>query len=95
MNIGKAIKEIRKQRGFSQIELAAKVGLTQASISQIELELKRPTKRNLNALCKELEIAEPLLYLLAMEPSDVPKKHKMKYDALFPIVKNLISQIVE
>ena len=52
MNIGKVIKELRKERGFSQIELANICNLTQTSLSQIETGAKRPTSKNLKKICK-------------------------------------------
>ncbi len=93
MNVGFAIKTLRKEKEMSQGDLSSKVGISQASISQIELGTKSPTPTNLKKICKALGISEPLLYLLATEASDIPKGNKEKYDMLFPAIEGLIKQL--
>lgn len=36
MNIGAAVRQIRKSKGVSQVELAEKIGVSQAMLCQIE-----------------------------------------------------------
>jgi transcriptional regulator with XRE-family HTH domain len=92
MNIGKAIKEIRKEKGITQVILSKKSGITQAALSQIESG-SIPHNGTLTKICKCLKVSEALVYLLAIEHLDVPKKNKILYDKLFPTVKTLILQI--
>jgi len=47
MNLGKPIKEIRKNRGMSQVVLAKRCGISQTSLSQIESGEVVPTKKTL------------------------------------------------
>ncbi len=94
MNIGSAIKAIRKQAGITQVELSAQTGLTQASLSQIESGLKRPSDRNFKKICKALDVPESIVYILAMEESEVPASKKKIYQMLFPSIKNLAMEIV-
>ena len=47
-----AIKQLRKQKGISQQELAAMINVTQAAISQWELGSAKPTIENLVLLAK-------------------------------------------
>lgn len=92
MNVGKAIRELRKEKGLSQEELAAASGITQAALSQIE-NGKRPGSGTLNKLSKALQVPVSLIYVLGMEKDDVPKEKKLIYDQLFPVVQSLILQI--
>lgn len=43
MNVGAAIRSIRKERGMSQVELAGKVHITQSMLCQIERGTKAPS----------------------------------------------------
>ena len=94
MNIGQALKSIRKQTGMTQQELSVRTGITQASLSQIESGAKRPSQKNFKKICEILDIPETVVYILAMEETDVPDTKKEIYSMLFPSIKNLALEIV-
>jgi transcriptional regulator with XRE-family HTH domain len=94
MNIGKAIKELRKEKGISQTEFAELCGLTQTSLSQIETGTKRPNPKNLSKICKNLQIPEMYLYLLGAEETDVPTRNKELYKHLFPTIKTMLKDLL-
>lgn len=52
--LGEIIKSARKKRGFSQVELAEIVGVTQPSLSKIEKGDAEPMRKTLIALAKAL-----------------------------------------
>ena len=93
MNIGIAIKELRKTKGLSQVELAELAKTTQASLSQIEAG-RRPKTETLKNISKALEVPEALLYIWGMEKQDIPKENSELYEQLFPILKNMITSLV-
>ncbi len=94
MNLGNAIRSIRKQLNITQYDLAQKSGISQTSLSQIENAVKRPSNKTIQSICGVLEIPEAVVYILAMQDSDVPTSKKSVYDMLFPSIKNLALQIV-
>jgi len=49
------LKMLREARGYSQLELARRTGLTNGYISKVEQELKNVTLANLEALANGLE----------------------------------------
>jgi hypothetical protein len=49
----------------------------------------------LTKIAKALNVPTSLLYILAMESTDIPQERIEKYNLLFPIIKNLAMQIVE
>ena len=79
MNIGIAIKSIRRQVGITQHELADRCGISQTSLSQIENCVKRPSHRTIKSICTVL---------------DVPESRKGVYDMLFPSIRSMALQIV-
>ncbi len=54
--LGKSIEKARQQAGLTQIVLAKKCGMTQASISEIEDGKRKISLHNLNTLAEALEI---------------------------------------
>lgn len=94
MNLGIAIRSVRRQLGITQQELSEKSGISQTSLSQIENAVKRPSNKSIQSICNVLEVPEAVLYILAMQDTDVPQDKKRVYDMLFPSIKNLALQIV-
>ncbi len=94
MNLGIAIRSVRRQLGITQQELSEKSGISQTSLSQIENAVKRPSNKSIKSICNVLEVPEAVIYILAMQDSDVPPGKKNVYDMLFPSIKNLALQIV-
>jgi len=95
MDLGAAIKELRKVKNLSQGQLAQKTGLSQTSLSQIERGRKRASESSVKKICKALGVSESLLYISAAEREDVPAKKRTLYDQLFPAIKDLIIQIAK
>ena len=93
MNVGEAIKNIRKAKDISQKELAERAGISPPSLSQIESGIQRPNPTTMQKLCKELDVPEPLIYILAMDINDVPSEKRGLYEVLFPTIRNMILQI--
>jgi HTH-type transcriptional regulator/antitoxin HipB len=54
VQIGRALQSARKARGLSQMQLAARVGLSQARISALELQPGSISVDQLLALCANL-----------------------------------------
>lgn len=94
MNLGYAIRSIRKQMGITQYELADKCSISQTSLSQIENGIKRPSNRTIKRVCEVLDVPESVIYILGMQETDVPVSKKGVYDMLFPSIRNLALQIV-
>jgi transcriptional regulator with XRE-family HTH domain len=93
MNIGKAIRELRRQQQLSQDTLARQSGITQAALSAIEKKGVRPNNETLQNLCKALNVPESLLYVIGMEKIDIPQQKQLLYDELFPIIQSLVMKI--
>jgi transcriptional regulator with XRE-family HTH domain len=67
--IGRRIQKAREEAGLSQEELASRLGLTQAALSNYELGKRRPNLTNLERLSMLLN--KPLLYFLE-DPKPMP-----------------------
>ena len=58
MNILDRIRFVRKSLGFNQIEFARRIGLTQTSLSMIELEKSVLTEKNIKLICVTFAVDE-------------------------------------
>jgi transcriptional regulator with XRE-family HTH domain len=94
MNVGLAIKSIRKKLSITQYELAEKCELSQTSLSQIETGVKRPSQRTISKVCTVLDIPESIIYIVAMQEADVPPSKKGVYELVYPSIKSLALQMV-
>lgn len=63
MRIGEQIKELRKQRGWSQKELTAKLQLrSQGTVSSWETNVSEPNRKQRENLCKIFGVTEGALF---------------------------------
>lgn len=90
MDIGRAIKTIRKERGLTQNELSSKIGISNNGISQIECGHVFPSKQNIDKICKVLEVPQSYLLLFSISDEDVPKDARVLLDALIPPLKKIL-----
>ncbi len=94
MNVGNAIKKIRKEKNLSQEQLAEKAKVTQAALSQIERGT-RPGLETIKRICIALNIPESLLYAMSIDREEVPKENRILYDQLFPVIQSMIMQLAQ
>ena len=94
MNIGLAIQQIRKELGHTQFELAERCGLSATSLSQIENGHKRPSQKTIKRICIELDVPEVVIYLAAMQETDIPENKKTVYKLIYPSIMSLVMQMV-
>jgi transcriptional regulator with XRE-family HTH domain len=95
MNLGFAIKSIRKKMRITQSELCGLCHLSQTSLSQIETGVKHPSQKTITRICLKLEIPELVLYILAMQETDVPPAKRRIYDAIYPSIYRLTLQLID
>ena len=90
MDIGQILAELRKKKGLSQVELAKKAEITQASLSHIESGTKKPHKSTIEKLCEVLGMPVQMFYFLAIQEEDLPEDSKKKFSKIDKDMKNLI-----
>lgn len=90
MNIGNAIKEIRKRKGISQKDLAKKIGMSANNLCSIEKEKSFPSMENIKKICSSLEVPESVLLLFSITDEDVPEHKRKVFHYLADPLKNYI-----
>ena len=72
MRLGTKIKELRKKKGLTQIELSERTGLTERTIQRIENHEVEPSKHSLKEICNVLNYN-----LIEQKFDDMTKKQRL------------------
>ena len=64
---GKTLKKLRKEKGQTQEQLSEKVGMNARQISKLETGSHFPTGKNLEKICKALNVEPWQLFLFGMD----------------------------
>ncbi len=90
MNIGAAVKSLRKERGLGQKELAEKCNISVNALSQIETNITFPHKKTIDNLCSALNIPVSYLLFFSIGDEDVPYEKREAFNYLNNAVKNVL-----
>jgi XRE family transcriptional regulator, regulator of sulfur utilization len=93
MNIGDTIRQLRKQKGLKQNELASLCKISQTYLSLIENNSKEPNISTLKKISDMLSIPISVLFFLSLDKKDVNSNKMEIYDKFYPTIKNLIHEI--
>ena len=90
MNIGTAIKLLRKQKGFSQKEFAEKCGLSVNALCQIEINASFPQKSTIQKICEELSVPTSYLLFFSINDEDIPEDKRKIFNSLNASIKEIL-----
>lgn len=93
MNIGTALKEIRKSKGLRQNKSAIEIGITQTYLSQIESNDKTPSLEVIEKIGKYYQVPVAILLWKGVEQSDISVSKQEAFAYIKPLVDQLINQI--
>jgi len=89
--IGKKIQKAREEAGFSQEELASRLGYTQAALSNYELGKRRLYLANIEQIARELN--KPLSFFLDEPTLAAQEIHKENKDEIQEEIVKLLSEL--
>jgi transcriptional regulator with XRE-family HTH domain len=92
MDLGSAIKNIRKQKRQTQGEFAARCGISQTYLSQIENNQKEPNLSTLKLISEQLKLPLPILFFLSMNEEDVPSNKRDAFAIIRPSINSLVNE---
>jgi len=95
-HLPKRIKQLRKQKGLTQIQLAQRIGITQAFLAEIESGRKRPSLEVLEKLCDTLDCSADYLLDIA-QPREYKTFEQSAMDSLTSrgITQQMLEEIAE
>lgn len=80
MDIGKALKYIRKERNLKAKEVSQITGMNPNTISMMESNKTVPSKSTLATIADLYKTDIARIYLMAIEPEDIPEKNRHLWD---------------
>ncbi len=81
--------------GVSQKELSRQCDLSQAALSQIENNVKRPTQKTIEKVCTVLDIPQAVIFIIAIEETDVSENKREIYKLVYPPIVSLTLQMIK
>ena len=90
MDIGTAIKVLRKQKRLSQKELGDKCNLSVNALSQIEINASFPHKSSINSICNALDISVAYLLFFSISDEDIPVEKRAVFSSLNQVIKSVL-----
>lgn len=90
MEIGSAVKILRKSRGMTQKELADLCDISVNALSQIEINSSFPQKQTIHKICKALDYPVSYLLFFSISEEDIPKDKKVVFDSLNSAIKSVL-----
>lgn len=82
MDLGQAIKTMRKKKGVSQKQTAAKAGISANALCSIEKNEAWPSKSTIYAICEALGVPPSCLLFASITDEDVPERNRAVFNAL-------------
>lgn len=95
MNVGKAIKMCRNQRGMSQRELSKAAGCSVSYLSLLENNERDPALSVIKSIAKGLNVPISILFFLASEHFELKGMNKEMSGELARAALELLSEPVE
>ncbi|WP_407311758.1 helix-turn-helix domain-containing protein [Desulfosporosinus sp. SB140] len=90
MRVGESLKTYRKQKGFTQVELAKKAGISRSYLADVEAGRYNPSLDTLTAVAKALNIETGLLI---SPEAIVVRKEDEAMKALLTILKAIYDHV--
>ena len=93
MQIGDAIKSIRKEKKIKQNQLSDLCKISQTYLSQIENNKKTPNIELLKKIGECLDIPIPVILFLSLTEDDVSTEKKELFKIMNPTISKIINDI--
>ena len=92
MDLGTALKTLRKELKVSRIELKKRSGLSTTALYNIENNLSFPTKDTIEKLCSSLNIPVSYLMFYSITEEDIPEEKRYSFRFLQEPIKKFLME---
>lgn len=90
MNLGTAIKQLRKKRGITQKALAEMANISANALNMIESNENFPQKGTLKAICEALNVPVSYVLFMSIDEEDIPEHKKLVFRSLHDATKAVL-----
>ena len=92
MNIGQAIKELRKEKKIKAKDLAAASTLSPTGLHNIESDKTFPTKPTIEALANALGVPVAVILIHSLTEEDIPEEKREAFKYIVEPIKQFLKQ---
>ena len=93
MDLGKAIKQLRKQKNYNQKQFCDIVEITQTYLSLLENNKRKPSMEVLEKIASKLETPFAVLLWFTLDSTDVEPRKLEMFELLKPSIDKLITDL--
>lgn len=90
MDLGNAIKTIRKQKKITQKQLAELCEISTNALCSIETGLSFPSKATISRICAALNIPESYLLFFSISEDEIPEDKRAYFRYFYEPLKKLL-----
>lgn len=90
MDLGKAVRELRKEKGVRLKDFAEKIDMSTTAVANIEKSASFPTKRTITRICDALDIPVSVLMLHCITEDDVSPERRDAFRMLINPIKEFL-----
>ena len=90
MDLGNAIRLVRKGTGLDQKTVASSIGISPTYLSQIEKNKKEPSLKILQKISDALSVPLPVIFFLSLTEEDVPSNRKQAFKFIYPAINEFV-----
>jgi transcriptional regulator with XRE-family HTH domain len=90
MDLGSAIKVLRKKKRLGQKELSEMCNLSVNALSQIETNSSFPHKSTIIKLCEALDVPVSYLLFFSISDEDVPEDKRSVFNSLNGAIRSML-----
>lgn len=92
MNIGKAIKDLRKQKGLKQKDFASLCSISATYLCQIEANQRDANISTLKTISDALDVPLPVIFFLSLDQNDISPQKREAFNILAPSINSFITE---
>ena len=93
MNLGQAIRKLRKKKDISQVEFSAMTGISQSYLSLVEKGHRKPSTDMIEKVASALKIPLPLVIWFAVEEKDIAEDKKEYFKMMKPLIDKILEDL--
>jgi transcriptional regulator with XRE-family HTH domain len=95
MKLGETLRDLRNEKGLTQVQACKKLKISQTYLSQVEGGKKEPSPEMIRKFCKFYDVPGVVIAWKSTEEKDVPKNKRSAYRDLKPAIDGLIEEIMK
>lgn len=92
MNLGQAIRDLRKSKKIKLKDLAESSGISKTALRNIEKDKSFPSKNTIDMICHSLGVDQGVLMFFCISEDSVPEDKREAFNVLVEPLRKMLCQ---